>query len=92
MVLPYAVASPALCPIKHSSELPKPPERLPAHSAVILKVVGGKILGNPGPRKCSPPECPVQTSYSKGSLALMLPEILQEREPSNFIFHCLEIS
>lgn len=83
-LLPSAPSSiPLTCPNLQS---------LPAHSAVILKVVGGKILGNPGPRKCSPPECPVQTSYSKGSLALMLPEILQEREPSNFIFHCLEIS
>lgn len=92
MVLPCAMASPALCLTEHSSGLPKPPISPPAHSVIMLRVVGGKILGNPGPRKCSPPECPIQTSNSKGSLALMLPEILQETEPCNFIFHCLGIS
>lgn len=54
--------------------------------------MGSEILGNPGPRKCSDSECPIQISYSKGSLALMLPEIIQDREPGNFISHCFGIS
>lgn len=39
---------------------------------VILGVVGSKVLGNSGPRKCSDSECPTQTSYSKGILVLTL--------------------
>lgn len=77
---------------EHSSDVSASPGGLPRScSALSLGAVGGESLRIPGPRKCSESECPIQTSYSKGSLAL-LPDILQGREPGNFSSHYLGIS
>lgn len=85
MVFPCAVASPDLCPIEeHSSDLPE----LPDHSAVILRVElqetqipENAVLLNVQPRLHI-----LKRAWPS------LPEILQDRKPGNFIFHCSGIS